>query len=234
MSTPTQMKRLLNRLLQHGVLHGLSLHKELQGARVELDQHLYVESMVKRVNVKKTTKIPAASGVPTLSKADELRNPEKKEEMRKLLYREAGGVLMRTVTMTRPDIACVVRAVARFCENPGPAHKKAVIKILQYLLHTKEWGITYGLWTLHGSIHGLELRSLPGYETIGFGCGVDAGEGGDQLALIKDARSHSIGYLGGRVRCFIKGGKSSYIFETGAGVHGTVHEGRCRECVRRQ
>ena len=40
-----------------------------------------------------------------------------------------------------------------------------------------------GLWTLHGSIHGLEFRSLPGYETIGFGCGVDAGEGGDQLAL---------------------------------------------------
>ena len=46
--------------------------------------------------------------------------------------------------MTRPDIACAVRAVARFCENPGPAHKKAVMKILQYLLHTKEWGITYG------------------------------------------------------------------------------------------
>ena len=48
------------------------------------------------------------------------------------------------------------------------------------------------LWTLHGSIHGFGFRSLPGYETIGFGCGVDAGEGGDQLAL-KDARSASIG-----------------------------------------
>ena len=34
--------------------------------------------------------------------------------------------------------------MARFCENPGPAHKKAVMKILQYILHTKEWGITYG------------------------------------------------------------------------------------------
>ena len=36
-----------------------------------------------------------------------------------------------------------------------------------------------GLWTLHGSIHGLGFWSLPGYETIGFRCGVDAGEGGD-------------------------------------------------------
>ena len=90
-----------------------------------------------------------------------------------------------------------------------------------------------GLETLHGSIHGLGFRSLPRYETIGFGCGVDAGEGGDQLAL-KDARSDSIGYLRGRVRCFIKGGKGSSIFETGTGVYGTVDEGRWSECVRRQ
>ena len=64
--------------------------------------------------------------------------------MRKFPYREAVGALMRTATMTRPDIACAVRAVARFSENPGPAHKKVVMKIFQYLLHTKEWGITYG------------------------------------------------------------------------------------------
>ena len=64
--------------------------------------------------------------------------------MRKFPYREAVGALMWTATMTRPDIACAVRAVVRFCESPGPAHKKAVTKIFQYLLHTKEWGITYG------------------------------------------------------------------------------------------
>ena len=58
--------------------------------------------------------------------------------MRKFPYREGVGVLMWTATMTRPDIACAVCAVARFCKNPGPAHKKAVMKILQYLLHTKE------------------------------------------------------------------------------------------------
>ena len=45
---------------------------------------------------------------------------------------------MWTATMTRPYIACAIRAVARFCENPGLAHKKAMMKILQYLLHTKD------------------------------------------------------------------------------------------------
>ena len=76
---------------------------------------------------------------------DKWRNLEEKQEMRKFPYREvAGALIMWTATMTRPDIACAVRAVARFCENPGPAHKKAMMEILQYFLHTKEWGITYG------------------------------------------------------------------------------------------
>ena len=123
---------------------GCHITRNRKTRELKFDQHLYVESMVKRFDVKKTTKIPTASGVPTLSEADEPRNPEEKEEMRKFPYREAVGALMWTATMTRPDIACAVRAVARFCENPGPAHKKAVMKILQYLLHTKEWGITYG------------------------------------------------------------------------------------------
>ena len=40
---------------------------------------------------------------------------------------------------------CVHRThCGQVLQNPGPAHKKAVIKILQHLLHTKKWGITYG------------------------------------------------------------------------------------------
>ena len=127
-----------------GYYMGCHITRNRKARELKLDQHLYVESMVKRFDVKKATKITAASGVPSLSKAVEPQNPEKKEETRKFPYREAVEALMRTATMTRPDIACAVRAVARFCENPGPAHKKAVMKILQYLLHRKEWGITYG------------------------------------------------------------------------------------------
>ena len=46
--------------------------------------------------------------------------------------------------MTRRDIASAVRTVGRFCGNPGLAHKKAVLKVMQYLLQTKGCGITYG------------------------------------------------------------------------------------------
>ena len=121
-----------------GYYTGCHTTRNRKAHEMELDQHLYVESMVKMFDVKKAAKMPAASGVPTLSKADEPRNQEEKEKMRKFPYREAVGALMWTATITRPDIACAVRFVTRFCEKPGPAHKKAAMKILQYLLHTKE------------------------------------------------------------------------------------------------
>ena len=127
-----------------GYYMGCHITRNRKARELKFDQDLYVESMVKRFDVKKTTKIPAASGVRMLSKADEPRNPEEKEVMSKFPHRKAVGALMWTATMTRPDIACAVRAVVRFCESPGPAHKKAVMKIFQYLFHTKEWGIAYG------------------------------------------------------------------------------------------
>ena len=62
---------------------GCRITRNRKARELKLDQHLYVESMVKRFDVEKATKIPVASGVPTLSKAEEPRNPEEKEEMRK-------------------------------------------------------------------------------------------------------------------------------------------------------
>ena len=122
---------------------GCHITRNRKARELKLDQHLFEESMIKKFDVKKATNRPAASGVPTLSRADEPRNPEEKEKMRKFPYREAVGALTWTATMTRLDIACAVRTVARFCESPGPAHKKAVVKILPYHLHTKKWGIAY-------------------------------------------------------------------------------------------
>ena len=46
--------------------------------------------------------------------------------------------------MKRHGISCAVRAMIRFCEKPGLVHKKAVFRLMQYLLNTKKWGISYG------------------------------------------------------------------------------------------
>ena len=77
-----------------GYYMGCHITRNRKERELKLDQYLHVESMVKRFDIKKTTKISTASGVPTLSKADEPRNPEEKEEMRKCLYQEAMEALM--------------------------------------------------------------------------------------------------------------------------------------------
>ena len=53
--------------------------------------------------------------------------------------------------MTRPDTPSAVRGLARFCENPGLAHKKAVLKVMQYLL-PHEGEITCKVGRVVGSI----------------------------------------------------------------------------------
>ena len=49
---------------------GCHITRNRKARELKLDQHLYVESSVKRFDVKKATRISAASGVPTLSKVD--------------------------------------------------------------------------------------------------------------------------------------------------------------------
>ena len=102
-------------------------------------QNLYVNSMLKTFGFEKANGMPAY-----LSKADKPQTPKSKKEMLKFPYRVAVGALMWTETMIRPYIACAVRAVARLCKNSVLAHKEVVLKATQYLLQTKEWGITYG------------------------------------------------------------------------------------------
>ena len=95
-----------------------------------------MKSMAEKFGVEKASRISASSGVPTLSKVDEPQIPEEKD-LSTFPYWEAVGALMWTAMVIRPDIACAVRAVVRFCENPGLEHKRAVLKVMQYMLHTK-------------------------------------------------------------------------------------------------
>ena len=117
---------------------GYHITRDRKTHGVKAGQHSCVKSMVEKFGVEKACGISAFSGMPTLSKVDEPQAPEEKEEVSKFPYREAEAVLMWTEAMTRPYIACAARAVARFCENPGLVHKKVVLKVMKYLLHTKE------------------------------------------------------------------------------------------------
>ena len=64
--------------------------------------------------------------------------------MRGIPYRVVVGALMWVANMTRPDLAYTAHTLAKFGDNPGPEHWKAVMKALQYLKPTASLGVTYG------------------------------------------------------------------------------------------
>ena len=88
--------------------------------------------------------IHVSTGKATLSKADGLQNDAEIAETRDISYREAVGALMWVANMTRPDLAYTAHTLAKFGDNPGPEHWKAVMKALQYLKQPASLGVTYG------------------------------------------------------------------------------------------
>ena len=79
----------------------------------------------------------------TLSKADSSSSPEDCEFMRGKNYKEIVGKLLYFAVMTRPDVATAVSMLARFMDKPGPKMYTAALRVMNYLYHTRETGITY-------------------------------------------------------------------------------------------
>ena len=58
-------------------------------------------------------------------------------------YTQAIGSLMYVMNCTRPDIAYAVSELTRYTSNPGPAHWKAIVRVLRYLKYTQNYGLHY-------------------------------------------------------------------------------------------
>jgi hypothetical protein len=109
-----------------------------------LNQSKYIENILSRFNMQECKPIgcPIEGGA-RLSKDMAPKTEEEIREMEKVPYRNAVGSLIYLVTGTRPDLAVATSTVAKFCENPGPAHWTAVKRILRYLKGTSDWGLLF-------------------------------------------------------------------------------------------
>ena len=85
-------------------------------------------TVAERLEIRKTSVIPVSTEKVPLSKADGPQNDTEIAEMRGIPYREAVGALMWVANMTRPDLAYTAHTIAKFGDNPGPEHWKAVLK----------------------------------------------------------------------------------------------------------
>ena len=91
---------------------------------------------MRRFEVKGYSEIPASTSVylgPRTSEDTKVDRP----------YRNAVGGLMWLATVTRPDLANAVRALARQSHDPCERHWEGVTKVLKYLNKTKDLGLTF-------------------------------------------------------------------------------------------
>ena len=125
-----------NHLGELSLFTGCVVSQDVKNGYLTMRQTAFVETLARRFDVTTTSEFPAVPGA-------NLEARMEGESGGPWAYREAVGSLMWLVTMTRPDIANAVRAVARHSHNPTERHWKAVSKIIQYLLGSKYLGLTF-------------------------------------------------------------------------------------------
>uniref|UniRef100_A0A2N9I383 Reverse transcriptase Ty1/copia-type domain-containing protein n=1 Tax=Fagus sylvatica TaxID=28930 RepID=A0A2N9I383_FAGSY len=118
------------------------------------DMGTYIKKILERFHMHNSKPIntPMEKGC-TLSLDQCPKNDEEKNQMSKVPYASAIGSLMYAMLCTCPDICFAVGMVSRYQSNPGPAHCRAVKRILRYLRGTIDHALCY---------HGGDLR-LTGY-----------------------------------------------------------------------
>jgi len=112
---------------------------------VLLSQEPYIKELLSRLDLQhiKEETSPAIAGTQhKLTKAMEASSVETKAIMASVPYREAVGALHWLCRATCPGIAHAVSTVAKFMQNPGPKHWKAVKRIYAYLKRTAHIPLT--------------------------------------------------------------------------------------------
>jgi len=123
---------------------GIAIDYKMENKTLSINQRAYTQSIIKKFGQEnaKPCLSPLEPGV-QLTKADGPENEDDRVKMRSKPYRSLVGSLMYLACGTRPDIAIAVAKLSRFLENPGQKHWDAGIRVVRYLLKTKDLGITY-------------------------------------------------------------------------------------------
>ena len=123
---------------------GLEFHHDESQKKLFVTQTRYIEQVLKRYNMEECNPVDVPADPHTrLTKEMSPQSDEVRQQMKKFPFKEAIGSLLYAATLTRLDTAFAVGCVARHSEDPGPAHLKALKKILAYLKATKHFGLCF-------------------------------------------------------------------------------------------
>uniref|UniRef100_A0A2N9HLT2 Reverse transcriptase Ty1/copia-type domain-containing protein n=1 Tax=Fagus sylvatica TaxID=28930 RepID=A0A2N9HLT2_FAGSY len=111
---------------------GVKITRDRSKKLLSLSQGTYIKKILERFHMHNSKPIdtPMEKGC-TLSLDQCPKNDEEKNQMSKVPYASAIGSLMYAMLCTRPDICFAVGMVSRYQSNPGPAHWRAVKRILR-------------------------------------------------------------------------------------------------------
>jgi hypothetical protein len=130
---------------------GMEIERDRKKRTLTIKQSTYIKNIAEKFDVQNSHKssIPMDPGYkPT--KSDKQSDKNKAEnrpdyDMFVTEYRSIIGSCMYAQMLTRPDIAFTVSALSKYLNAPTLTHMKAARKLLTYLYHTHDRGITYGL-----------------------------------------------------------------------------------------
>ena len=115
---------------------GCLFSEDLEKGRLSITQTAFIETLARHFDVTSTSLYPVSPDA-------NLEERMEGESCGTWPYREAVGGPMWLVVMARPDIGNAVHAVARQSHDPKARRWNAVVEIIQYLLGTKDLGLTF-------------------------------------------------------------------------------------------
>ena len=115
---------------------GYAFERDRKGEVLRASQRAFIESVVNRYGADAVSDLPA-------SQSADIGPRRNDEPVYDKPVRAAVGSLIWLGSMTRPDIANAVRAVARQAHDPAERHWRVVRKIISYLNKTKDLGLVF-------------------------------------------------------------------------------------------
>ena len=78
-----------------------------------------------------------------LSISDGLTTKRDINFMKQFPFKQLKGKLRYLVTGTRPDLCCAIDYLSRFMHNPDLMHWKSLQRVMRYIKHIFNYGLTY-------------------------------------------------------------------------------------------
>ena len=122
---------------------GMSIDYDRAGGTMRISQRAHVERMLAKYGMHSCNPSRTPAAVLRLTKPTAPATPAELRTMKDQPYRSMVGALMYLMISGRPDIAFAVVQVARFGNDPRPAHLTAVKRIFRYLKGTLDYSIVY-------------------------------------------------------------------------------------------